>query len=136
MSSYGPYTGDTYEGSPEESHDMEAEAAASFAESMEAENVNAMTEQDERTIYEWVLGHAVDKDTLPCPRLDMNFAFDVCVPKLYVAGCTVIFKRSATDRDYRDGYWRILWGGYPERLDEACQHDFYSALLAYIKEVH
>lgn len=158
MSNYGPYTGDTYEGSPEESHDMEAEAAASYAAAMEAENVNAMTEQDERAIYEWVYpelkGNGWRKEyngmtwgalywredkgfdwRLPLADLDHNFALDVCVPKLYTAGCTVIFKRSATDRDYRDGYWKILWGGYPERLDEACQHDFYDALLAYIRGV-
>ncbi len=120
MSSYGPYTGDTYEGSPEESHDMEAEAAASFAESMEAENVNAMTEQDERTIYEWVLGHSLDKQLTVQPP-DMNFAFAVCIPKLRAEGITAWF-------DNRD------WD-----LDEVATEnvsvdaDFYSALLAYIK---
>lgn len=119
-----------------------------------------MNEQDERVIYEW-LGY---KDAAPygdgwayptpivqrnrdgspeivgaepnqCPPLDMNLAFGECIPKLDEAACTVIFKRSAVDLDYRDGYWRIIWGGYPAKIDEACNDDFYAALLAYIKGV-
>jgi len=124
MSSYGPYTGDTYEGSPEESHDMEAEAAASFAESMEAENVNAMTEQDERTIYEWVLGHSLDKQLTVQPP-DMNFAFAVCIPKLEAECVNVMYNNMGS------GEW---WIDSADRSKPVVMHaDFYSALLAYIR---
>jgi hypothetical protein len=161
MSSYGPYTGDAYEGSLEESHDMEAEAAAAFAESMEAENVNAITEQDERIIYEWVipklkgsvlvngspweLKHTAKRITAlwddgvnlrvtSLSPLDMNFAFDVCIPKLNAASVSVTF----TNFDDA-GRWHLL----DVVCDAECRNttasvdyegaDFYSALLAYIK---
>ena len=128
MSNYGPYTGDTYEGSPEESHDMEAEAAAAFAQSMEAENVDAMAEQDERTIYRWILGHEIAENHLPYPRLDMNFAFNVCIPRLMSEGVKVMFNNMGS------GEW-WLDVPTPENVTDVLHEDsdFYSALLAYIK---
>ena len=108
-----------------------------------------MTEQDERTIYEWAypelkgkvwriihkcstgMTYAVVMDgikvlwEMPIFRQDMNFAFDVCVPKLVSEGVEVTYSSNGewffdTNNPIFQGYFH--------------NPDFYSALLAYIKE--
>ena len=107
-----------------------------------------MTEQDERLIYEWagfrephkhqhVWAYVTDRDggysfNKFCPELDMNFAFDMCIPKLNSASVSVTF----TNFDDA-GRWHLIdakCGDAVETVDY--EHtDFYSALLAYIKGV-
>jgi hypothetical protein len=110
-----------------------------------------MTEQDERIIYEWLdkrlLGlnwqkfgsdeagwEAIyerpadlaprQRYGIPIPLLDMNFAFDVCVPKLRSEGVEVQYDKR--------GYW---WLNPIDRTTTpiVVESDFYSALVAYIK---
>ena len=112
-----------------------------------------MTKQDERTIYEWAMpdeakrhdgfhmspysGRWQEWDGVKCewwdlPRLDMNFAFDVCVPKLNAESVSVTF----TNFDDA-GRWHLIDAVCGEKVETVDYEaaDFYSALLAYIKEV-
>jgi hypothetical protein len=114
-----------------------------------------MTEQDERIIYEWV-GYAdiearvetihepnpliPDYETThwyrngyrcePPPALDMNFAFDVCIPRLVREGVKVMYNNMGSGE-----WWMDV--STPESATDIFHEDadFYSALLAYIKGV-
>jgi hypothetical protein len=110
-----------------------------------------MTEQDERTIYEWAmpelkgtdwhkvhkcstgLTYAVVRDgsrilgEAVISRQDMNFAFEVCIPRLVSEGVRVMYNNMGS------GEW---WFDAPDKDAIYTSPDFYSALLAYIKGIH
>jgi len=125
-----------------------------------------MTEQDERTIYEWAGYEDVynidgswlcreevfDYDpktgdclgTVPCsascPPLDMNFAFDVCVPRLRSEGFQVdfwtyeVYEVGGKPFGVRiHGYAKGDFAVFVRFSDVSLQEAFYTALLAYIK---
>ena len=122
-----------------------------------------MNEQDERIIYEWA-GYAdiearvetihepnpliPDYETThwyrngyrcePPPALDMNFAFDVCVPKLLGEKLEVTLL-PGRHRQYvcietttESERCKVRCNSHAETMREA----FYTALLAYIKGIH
>lgn len=104
-----------------------------------------MTESDERTIYEWAkprlrnyewtwrLSRATKTaiDSVAgafledLPSLDMNFAFDVCVPKLESEGVKVMYNNMGS------GEWWLDPVNLP--IDPICNTDFFEGLVAYIK---
>jgi hypothetical protein len=111
------------------------------------------TEQQQRVIYEWLRPELKGKDwaidheatshvdvigivdgvLLVLPSLDYNTFMTGAVPKLYGEGCSVTFKRLVTDSDYREeGYYKLIWGGYPEVIHEACNHDPWLAVIEYL----
>jgi len=114
-----------------------------------------MTDQDERTIYEWaypelngkawtLLREEWSDDGRMMPQLqvegqlggtytsslDMNFAFDVCIPRLNADSVSVTF----TNCDDA-GRWHLIDWECGDKVDmgdyEAA--NFYDALLAYIE---
>jgi len=111
-----------------------------------------MTEQDERTIYEWAmpelkgtdwhkvhkcstgLTYAVVRDgsrilgEAVISRQDMNFAFEVCIPRLVSEGVQVMYNNMGSGE-----WWMDV--STPESATDIFHEDadFYSALLAYIK---
>ena len=111
-----------------------------------------MTEQDERTIYEWAHEELKEKTWelrkskaapyLPptamwnhrhtariLHHLDMNFAFDVCIPRLEKANVYV----SLNEDHVRNGWLLEPVTGYGDEPIQYWDIDFYTALLAYIK---
>ena len=124
-----------------------------------------MTEQDERIIYEWLdkrlLGlnwqkfgsdeagwEAIyerpadlaprQRYGIPIPLLDMNFAFDVCVPKLRTEGFQVdIWTYEGEGKPFGvriHGYLsNSNFAKFVRLVDTSLREAFYDALLAYIK---
>ena len=108
-----------------------------------------MTEQDERTIYEWAmpelkgtdwhkvhkcstgLTYAVVRDgsrilgEAVISRQDMNFAFDVCIPWLKQERVQVMYNNMGS------GEWWLDPVNLP--IDPICNTDFFEGLVAYIK---
>jgi hypothetical protein len=120
-----------------------------------------MTEQDERTIYEWAYPDRAKRqggfrtnpyswrkqewDNVNClwrdlATLDMNFAADVCTPKLRKERFQVdMWTHESTDKPFGvriHGYSAdTSFQAFVKFSDESLREAFYSALLAYIKGV-
>lgn len=106
-----------------------------------------MTESDERAIYEWAKprlrnyewtygyyqGQKTAVDSMEgwfledLPTLDMNFAFDVCLPKLEDKSVKVMYNNMGSREWWLDPAYLPI--------NPICRFDFYDALLAYIKGV-
>jgi hypothetical protein len=147
----GDYPERTEEEEQERQRKLDEAGERKFEERHEEIGMEQISEERQRKVYEWLYpflagkewhtdgevatwedGQAYVESFYLCDgQPNYQFFFTEIAPRLVAEGCTVTFRQG--HNEFVGGYYKVIWGGYPAEIHEACHHDPIAATAEYIE---